>query len=359
MSTALSTRAGNAYPRLSEHPLGDWTSEGLGGKHPREIEQLLERTCILRPLKMSIITNSSKSDMREKTFRICRDYLNGIWKMIGPQEMVLKQVRWESRFSSCVFIFVCSAALVVSHAIWMLLLPQCADSAQNAIDPTANRWRSYGSTQIRWGTRAERRENRKPRSPIWLLGNAVSYDEVFDSAGGRGIPSARTGSVTLRPDGVKGVSTRIDQSQVPGPWLFRALSRSDLIVFLDAVVSLAVIFKVEHGFNQLSAKNPSAFEMIPFQCIWRNTIVMYSDTSHRPTFIVSNFNQPCNHFFYPFKHGACYTASDVLRISTEKNSRISTLKYGMFRVDVLWLFRDPNGRPVYSVFHYDLAPVDA
>lgn len=43
--------------------------------------------------KMSIITNSSKSDMREKTFRICRDYLNGIWKMIGQQEMVLKQVR--------------------------------------------------------------------------------------------------------------------------------------------------------------------------------------------------------------------------------------------------------------------------
>jgi len=33
-----------------------------------------------------------KNDMREKTFRICRDYLNGIWKMIGPQEMVLKQV---------------------------------------------------------------------------------------------------------------------------------------------------------------------------------------------------------------------------------------------------------------------------
>lgn len=30
--------------------------------------------------------------MREKTFRICRDYLNGIWKMIKPQEMVLKQV---------------------------------------------------------------------------------------------------------------------------------------------------------------------------------------------------------------------------------------------------------------------------
>ncbi len=39
------------------------------------------------------ITHSSKSDMREKTFRICRDYLNGVWKMISPHEMVLKQVR--------------------------------------------------------------------------------------------------------------------------------------------------------------------------------------------------------------------------------------------------------------------------
>jgi hypothetical protein len=39
------------------------------------------------------ITSSNKSEMREKTFRICRDYLNGIWKMIAPQEMVLKQVR--------------------------------------------------------------------------------------------------------------------------------------------------------------------------------------------------------------------------------------------------------------------------
>ncbi|XP_046440374.1 choline/ethanolamine kinase-like isoform X1 [Daphnia pulex] len=38
------------------------------------------------------ITSSNKSEMREKTFRICRDYLNGIWKMIAPQEMVLKQV---------------------------------------------------------------------------------------------------------------------------------------------------------------------------------------------------------------------------------------------------------------------------
>lgn len=40
------------------------------------------------------MTSSNKSEMREKTFRICRDYLNGIWKMITPQEMVLKQVRW-------------------------------------------------------------------------------------------------------------------------------------------------------------------------------------------------------------------------------------------------------------------------
>lgn len=39
------------------------------------------------------ITSSNKSEMREKTFRICRDYLNGIWKKITPQEMVLKQVR--------------------------------------------------------------------------------------------------------------------------------------------------------------------------------------------------------------------------------------------------------------------------
>lgn len=39
------------------------------------------------------ITSNSKSEMREKAFRICRDYLNGIWKMIAPQEMVLKQVR--------------------------------------------------------------------------------------------------------------------------------------------------------------------------------------------------------------------------------------------------------------------------
>lgn len=38
------------------------------------------------------MTSSNKSEMREKTFRICRDYLNGIWKMITPQEMVLKQV---------------------------------------------------------------------------------------------------------------------------------------------------------------------------------------------------------------------------------------------------------------------------
>lgn len=35
---------------------------------------------------------SIKNDMREKAFRICRDYLNGIWKCIGPQEMVLKQI---------------------------------------------------------------------------------------------------------------------------------------------------------------------------------------------------------------------------------------------------------------------------
>jgi len=48
---------------------------------------------LLNRWKMSL-TTSSKSDMREKTFRICRDYLNGIWKMIKPQEMVLKQVRW-------------------------------------------------------------------------------------------------------------------------------------------------------------------------------------------------------------------------------------------------------------------------
>lgn len=40
---------------------------------------------------MSVVT--IKNDMREKAFRICRDYLNGIWKFIAPQEMVLKQVR--------------------------------------------------------------------------------------------------------------------------------------------------------------------------------------------------------------------------------------------------------------------------
>ena len=34
-----------------------------------------------------------KSDMRDKAFRIVRDYLNGVWKQIGPQDMVLKQVR--------------------------------------------------------------------------------------------------------------------------------------------------------------------------------------------------------------------------------------------------------------------------
>lgn len=39
---------------------------------------------------MSVVT--IKNDMREKAFRICRDYLNGIWKFIAPQEMVLKQV---------------------------------------------------------------------------------------------------------------------------------------------------------------------------------------------------------------------------------------------------------------------------
>lgn len=30
--------------------------------------------------------------MRDKAFRIVRDYLNGVWKQIGPQDMVLKQV---------------------------------------------------------------------------------------------------------------------------------------------------------------------------------------------------------------------------------------------------------------------------
>ena len=38
---------------------------------------------------MSVI----KSEMRDKAFRICRDYLNGAWKSISAQEMVLKQVR--------------------------------------------------------------------------------------------------------------------------------------------------------------------------------------------------------------------------------------------------------------------------
>jgi hypothetical protein len=51
------------------------------------------------------ITSSNKSEMREKTFRICRDYLNGIWKMIAPQEMVLKQVRW---VASIVYFSICS-----------------------------------------------------------------------------------------------------------------------------------------------------------------------------------------------------------------------------------------------------------
>lgn len=34
-----------------------------------------------------------KSDMRDKAFRIVRDYLNGVWKQIAPQDMVLKRIR--------------------------------------------------------------------------------------------------------------------------------------------------------------------------------------------------------------------------------------------------------------------------
>lgn len=33
-----------------------------------------------------------KSDMRDKAFRIVRDYLNGVWKQIAPQDMVLKRI---------------------------------------------------------------------------------------------------------------------------------------------------------------------------------------------------------------------------------------------------------------------------
>ncbi|KAK2720236.1 choline/ethanolamine kinase-like isoform X2 [Artemia franciscana] len=34
----------------------------------------------------------TKYDMRDKAYRICRDYLNGAWKTIGPDTMVLKQI---------------------------------------------------------------------------------------------------------------------------------------------------------------------------------------------------------------------------------------------------------------------------
>ena len=49
-----------------------------------------------------IMSSEISCEMRDRAYRICRDYLHGAWRLITPREMVIKQIRWV-----CVNVYLC------------------------------------------------------------------------------------------------------------------------------------------------------------------------------------------------------------------------------------------------------------